>query len=295
MRLFSSKSNFTELSSLNLSSHVSKALSEAAAQPQGLILVTGPTGSGKSTTLFSLLNDIHHREPELNIMTIENPVEQEAEAFSQIEVDDNMDFAQALRALLRQDPNIILVGEIRDKETAEVSINAALTGHLVLSTIHTRNAHLALDRLRELGINPGVIAEACLAITAQRLPRKICPNCRVQVYLKDRKDLYDRYKDDPFIKERPNFSFYEANEDGCDKCSGGYKGVCSAVELLSVDSYMEDAIRSGTSATEVRKSQIKDRSFTDIWGDAFRLIEEGSCDFATLEKAIGSYATARNI
>lgn len=217
-------------------------------QPYGIIVVTGPTGSGKSTTLYSVLNYL--RNPRKNITTVEDPVEYRLEGINQIQVkpEINLDFALTLRAILRQDPDIILVGEIRDKETVEISIKASLTGHLVLSTFHTNDAPSAISRFVYMGIKPYLLASTLNLIIAQRLVRKICDRCKEPKQLKDEEIRRLKIKPD----EIENSIFYQGK--GCDACRGtGYFGRLPIFEFLPIDNEMKQKMADGAGESQIRK------------------------------------------
>jgi general secretion pathway protein E/type IV pilus assembly protein PilB len=217
------------------------------ALPDGVFLVTGPTGSGKSTTLYSALNYINH--PDRKIITVEDPVEYELAGVNQVQVrrDVGMTFAAALRSMLRQAPNIIMVGEIRDKETAEIAINAALTGHMVFSTLHTNDAPSAVSRLIDIGIKPFLVSAAVRAVMAQRLVRRNCPHCRAE-YDPDEKLLNS-------LGIRPD-QVAEARfmrGDGCAKCNGtGYRGRVGIFEMFNVNEELQQMIYEEASLVALR-------------------------------------------
>jgi general secretion pathway protein E/type IV pilus assembly protein PilB len=223
------------------------AFERIIAMPDGVFLVTGPTGSGKSTTLYSALNCINH--PDRKIITVEDPVEYEMPGVNQVQVrrDVGMTFAAALRSMLRQAPNIIMVGEIRDKETAEIAINAALTGHMVFSTLHTNDAPSAISRLVDIGIKPFLVAAALRAVLAQRLVRRICPNCK-QSHSPDEKLLSslgiraDQALDANFMKGA-----------GCPKCnSTGFRGRVGVFEMFTMNEELQQMVYEDASLVALR-------------------------------------------
>lgn len=218
--------------------------------PHGIILVSGPTGSGKTTTLYSALSEIN--SPDKNILTIEDPVEYELRGIGQTQVNKKIDltFARVIRAHLRQDPDIILVGETRDKETADNAIQASLTGHLVFSTIHTNDAATAFTRLVDMGIEPFLVASSLIAIVAQRLVRRLCPHCK-EVYVPTSQELKDVGLD-PL-----NFRGQLWRAVGCEECNNkGYSGRTGIYELLVVDDEIRHAVTSGGDAGQVKKIAV---------------------------------------
>jgi type IV pilus assembly protein PilB len=232
-----------DLKSLGFLPEVSAQIEKICHMPHGMILCTGPTGSGKTTTLYSMLST---RSPfDTNILTVENPVEYQMPGVRQVQVNEKADvtFASALRSFLRQDPDVILVGEIRDHETAEIAVNAALTGHLVLSTLHTNDAIGAIPRLLDFKIEPTLLRSSLTCIVAQRLVKKLCTNCRI---------LRDLYADEleAYVESglEPPQQIYEANQNGCPSCRRGYTSPTVIYEVLTLDDDMRDLI--GTNASE---------------------------------------------
>lgn len=216
-------------------------------RPNGIILVTGPTGSGKTTTLYSALSELN--EPDDKIITTEDPIEYDIEGIVQVPIDSDIGvtFAAALRAILRQDPDRILVGEIRDVETAEIAIQAALTGHMVFSTLHTNDAPSTITRLRDMGVQPFLITATVEAILAQRLVRRICRNCKEE-YVPDADTLADLELTTDQVAGK---SFFRGR--GCDKCSGtGYKGRLGLYELLVMNDELRDQVVRNASTEEIR-------------------------------------------
>ena len=233
--------------------------------PHGIILVTGPTGCGKTTTLYSSLQEMDRKQ--LNISTVEDPVEYELLGITQIQVHDKIDmtFSRALRALLRQDPDVVLLGEIRDMETASVAIQAAMTGHLVLSTLHTNDAPSSLTRLINIGIEPFLVASAVNAVLAQRLARRVCTKCvKMKAPSKKEEKLLEGYE-----YEKIPQAF------GCSACRGsGYSGRLGIYELLLMDDELRDAIAGNPTITSFRKLAIK-RGMKNLRHDGFAKVAEG--------------------
>ncbi len=233
--------------------------------PHGIILVTGPTGCGKTTTLYSSLQEMDRKR--LNISTVEDPVEYELSGVTQIQVHEKIDmtFSRALRALLRQDPDVVLLGEIRDMETASVAIQAAMTGHLVLSTLHTNDAPSSLTRLINIGIEPFLVASAVNAVLAQRLARRVCPKC-VQMKKPNKKEA--RLLEGFECKSMPLAV-------GCSSCrNSGYSGRVGMYELLSMDDELRDAIAGNPTITSFRNLAVK-RGMKNLRHDGFAKVAEG--------------------
>ena len=246
----------------------------------GLILITGPTGSGKTTTLYATLQELNR--PERNIITIEDPVEYRMEGMNQVAVNTKigMTFASGLRSILRQDPNIIMIGEIRDRETAEISIQAALTGHLVFSTLHTNTAAGAITRLLDMGVEPFLVASALRGIVAQRLIRKLCPACK-QEYIVDKGMWEWNLFQDPsgldMAEREKQSSFTLFRQSGCDACrQSGYRGRMAVHEVLPVSTVLKDKIICHASEQElwnVAKTEFP--SLVSLEEDGMHKVKEG--------------------
>jgi len=222
----------------------------AIKQPYGMILVTGPTGSGKTTTLYSALNVLN--TPDVNIMTVEDPVEAVLYGINQVNVNEKvgLTFAAALRAFLRQDPDIIMVGEIRDKETIEIAINAALTGHLVFSTLHTNDAASAITRLINMEVEPFLIASTLTLVISQKLVRKVCNNCRKQ-YKVQLQQLIPLGVTPEMVKNQQEVVIYKG--EGCSKCQGGYKGRTGIFEVLDCNESIKELILKKATHFEIKQ------------------------------------------
>jgi type IV pilus assembly protein PilB len=260
----------------------SLALMQSFAQrPYGLILVTGPTGSGKTTTLYSTLAECN--DPGINISTAEDPVEYNLPGLTQCQVlrEKGMNFASILRAFLRQDPDVILVGETRDAETAKTAIEAALTGHLVLTTLHTNDAPSCIARLEEMGVEPFMASTAIIGVLAQRLLRRVCDNCRIP-YNPVQEEL-DRYglpsSDLQQTFYRANIVNRETMSPGarvCPKCNGsGYKGRAGVYEIMKMTERLQSAINKGAT-TEVIKEIAVQEGMKTLMAYAFQLVREGA-------------------
>ena len=240
------------LEKMGMPQEIYQGLKKLIALPEGIILVTGPTGSGKTTTLYSSICDVYNEET--NIMTIEDPVEYNLKGIAQIGVHHkiHLDFARGLRHILRQDPDIIMIGEIRDKETAEIAIQASLTGHLVLSTLHTNDAPSAITRLVDMGVEPYLLSSTIVGVLAQRLVRKICSECKVPHTPSDR-ELQSIGIDPKNLKEKTIY-----HGAGCKSCFGsGYKGRHGLYELMIVNNFIHKQIVKSADAIELRSLALK--------------------------------------
>lgn len=264
LRLLAKSGSFVKMADLGFNERDFTVVDKIIHRPNGIFLVTGPTGSGKSTSLYSFLHEVN--KIDVRIMTAEDPIEYHMAGINQVQMqaDIGMTFARALRAFLRQDPDIIMVGEIRDRETAEIAINASLTGHMVFSTLHTNDAAGAFPRLIDMGVEPFLIASAVAGVMGQRLCRRLCPNCMKEVPL-DMKYYTLNYAPEKNTVFEPN---------GCDACSRtGYKGRRALFEVLEVDEDIEGAIVRRENATEIRNRSLAKGMKTlreDGWAKAFR-------------------------
>lgn len=238
LRILDKKSDSISLSSIGIPTHIYPTFERAIRNPTGIILISGPTGSGKTTTLYALLKELNSIER--NILTIEDPIEYTLEGINQVQVKDNIgfDFTRALRAFLRQDPDVIMIGEIRDNETASIAIRAALTGHLVLSTIHTNSAWETVLRLTDMGIPEFLTANTLIISVAQRLIRKICPKCKEEVCIEN-DEYYLKYN---HLKLPATICIPR----GCDFCHyTGYSGRMAIYEVLEINEDIKQIIRNG--------------------------------------------------
>ncbi|MBT4209559.1 MAG: type II/IV secretion system protein [Candidatus Komeilibacteria bacterium] len=259
-------------SNLGLSIKHQEILEEEARKPFGMILVTGPTGSGKTTTLYALLKLLN--KPEVNITTIEDPVEYKIPGINQIQINNqtNLSFAKGLRSIVRQDPDIILVGEIRDEETAEISVNAALTGHLLLSTFHSNDAATAIPRLLDMEVEPFLLASTLELVIAQRLARRICEHCRVSINKEDKviKKLIKNI--DPKLADKIS-TLYKGK--GCNICSDtGYSGRTALYEIIKVSAEMQDLILQNPSKQQLWDLAQKQGSVS-LFEDGLEKVKSG--------------------
>ncbi|MBN1759143.1 MAG: type II/IV secretion system protein [Chitinispirillaceae bacterium] len=269
IRILKHDHSLLDLKMVGLSETNREILSDLIEKPQGMIFVTGPTGSGKSSTLFACLNII--RSKEINITTIENPIEYKLDGVNQVQINEKagVTFASALRSILRQDPDVILVGEIRDTETAQIAVQSAQTGHLVFSTLHTNDAVSAITRLRDLGVPPFMIASSVLAILAQRLVRVLCDDCRKEVKIND--TMKKRLRN--FIGMQSISRAFEPV--GCPKCNHtGYRGRTGIFELVTISEKLRDSIADNGSEAAIRKI-LREEGFRSLIVDGIIKVEQG--------------------
>ncbi len=258
MRLLAKNIRAFNLENLGLGIKELKKVKEDIKKPWGMILATGPTGSGKTTTLYAILKILNTRL--INISTIEDPVEYDVEGVNQIQVnkETNLTFAKGLRSILRQDPDIIMVGEIRDEEAAKIALNSAMTGHLVLSTLHTNDAAAALPRLIEMKVKPYLIASTVILIIAQRLARKICPNC-IKSYTMPKKEFLKLVPDDiadKFLSDKKKIRLYKGS--GCKLChKTGYVDRLGIFEVLEIDDSIRELIIKKATSQEIKNQAVK--------------------------------------
>ncbi len=260
------------LDRIGMNEAVLKLFRKFIRMPEGIVLVTGPTGSGKTTTLYSAIGEINNSET--NIITVEDPVEYKLSGISQVNVNSKieLDFAKGLRHILRQDPDVIMIGEIRDKETAEIAIQASLTGHLVLSTLHTNDAPSALTRLADMGIEPYLLASSIVAVLAQRLVRHICPHCKFKYEPLELELLEIGLKTSPFLYKGA----------GCSLCfQTGYKGRHAIYELMPVGGKIKMQVLKSQDAQELRKVALAEGMRT-LFDQGVELVEQGIITSAEL-------------
>jgi len=253
MRILDSSSLALSLEKLGFEEKCLQDFREAISSPYGMILVTGPTGSGKTTTLYSAVKEII--TPEDNFVTVEDPVEYQVDGVNQVQVNvkSGLTFAAALRSILRQDPDTIMIGEIRDAETIDIAVKAALTGHLVLSTLHTNDAASTITRMVDMGVDPFMVASSTLLVSAQRLIRRLCSRCRTEVPVKPEKMKKLGYTDQE-IATKP--TFYMAK--GCGRCSEGYAGRFALLETLPMTDAIKRMVIDGHSAIEIRSKALEE-------------------------------------
>jgi type IV pilus assembly protein PilB len=285
MRILDSAAVNHELDQLGFEPELLVELKAMLSQPHGIIIVTGPTGSGKSTTLYSALNYL--KDPRKNITTVEDPVEYRLAGINQIQVkpEINLDFAESLRAILRQDPDIILIGEIRDKETIDIAIKASLTGHLVLSTFHTNDAPSAISRMVYMGVEAYLLASTVNLIIAQRLVRKICDRCKEPVEISE--EILRRLNIKP--TQARDAVFYHGK--GCGACAGtGYLGRLPIFEFLVTDKEVRQELLAGASESQIREISRR-KGYHGLVGSGVNRMLEG---LTTAEEVVGATFTERD-
>jgi len=272
MRLLDKSKKAPTLTELGLADGMRLQMEELIRRPTGAILVTGPTGSGKSTTLYAALTEINR--PEINIITVEDPVEFRLGGVNQVQINQRagLTFAAALRSILRSDPDVVMVGEIRDGETAKISIEAALTGHLVLSTLHTNDAPGALTRLNEMGVEPFLTGSAVSAVLAQRLARKLCTHC-CEMYTPTTDEMIKARVSPEVAAAADGIVFYR--KKGCPRCGQtGYKGRIGVYQLLVMSEQLESLAASKASREELERAAIEEGMRT-LWDDGLAKVAAG--------------------
>ena len=283
MRVLNKDAGDISLEQLNFEEQDLKNLRKAIHGTQGLVLVTGPTGSGKTTTLYSILKEVS--KPHLNILTAEDPVEYELDGVGQVQIKDDIgyDFQRALRSFLRQDPEIILIGEMRDKETVDIGLKAALTGHLVFSTLHTNDAPSSITRLQNMGTPDYLISAAVSLILAQRLARKTCPNCRVP----DEDITPKALADFGFTVEEASRAKVQKGS-GCNECKdSGYKGRMGIYEILSVSKPIKEAILRQATTPELKEIAMRE-GFRTMQDMGRELILTGDLNFREYDRVLST-------
>jgi type IV pilus assembly protein PilB len=257
---------------LGLSDEMREMMTEILSRPTGALLVTGPTGSGKSTTLYAGLSQINR--PEINVITVEDPVEYRLAGINQVQINvrAGLTFATALRSILRSDPDVVMVGEIRDGETAKISIEAALTGHFVLSTLHTNDAPSVLTRLTEMGVEPFLTGAAVSAVLAQRLARKLCTHC-CEMYQPSVDELLKARVSPDVAAASDGMAFYRKR--GCPRCGQtGYKGRIGVYQLMTMTEELESLAANKASREEIERAAISGGMRT-MWDDGLAKVAAG--------------------
>jgi type IV pilus assembly protein PilB len=272
MRLLDKSKKAPTLEELGLSDEMRTQLSAIITRPTGALLVTGPTGSGKSTTLYAALDQINR--PEINIITVEDPVEYRLAGVNQVQINQRagLTFAAALRSILRSDPDVVMVGEIRDSETAKISIEAALTGHLVLSTLHTNDAPSVLTRLNEMGVEPFLTGAAVTGVLAQRLARRLCSHC-CEMYSPSVDELLKARIAPEIAAATDGMAFYRKR--GCPRCGQtGYRGRVGVYQLLEMSETLESLAVQKASREEIERAAIAEGMRT-LWDDGISKVAAG--------------------
>ena len=298
MRILDPRNSVSSLDEIAFPTILREAIMYSIGRPNGIVLLTGPTGSGKTTTLYAFLHHVY--SPEIKIITIEDPIEYHLEGLTQTQVEESKGytFVAGLRAALRQDPDVIMVGEIRDEDTAKVAINASLTGHLVFSTLHTNNAPGTIPRLIDLGVSSKVIAGALSIAIAQRLVRKICEECKGAYESNEKEsrvitnilgDMKTTGKDASMEGHMPSTSYTLFHAPGCEHCNGtGYKGRIGIFEAITMNSEMEAILITNPTEREVRKA-AKSQKIPSLREDAIIKMLEGITSFEEIGKAVDLY------
>ena len=278
LRILDREKSILPLEGMGFSSESLQQMQLMMARPEGILIVTGPTGSGKTTTLYSMLSHLNNEN--VNIMTLEDPVEYPVTLMRQTSVNETLklDFANGIRSIMRQDPDIILVGEVRDKETAEMAFRAAMTGHQVFTTLHTNSALGVFPRLFDIGIQPGIMAGNIIGVVAQRLIRRLCPQC---------KESYT-----PDEAEARILGWHEAGQPtifqpvGCHSCNGkGYRGRMALIELLRMDNELDEMVASNAGLHEIRKAAME-RGYHPLAEDGIRRVLEGITSLAEVSRVV---------
>ncbi len=289
LRVLDPKTISLDLSKVGFSKEDEDLVTKNLKRPNGMILVTGPTGSGKTTTLYAFLQSVSNSE--VKVITIEDPIEYHLAGIQQTQVDEKVgyDFKNGLRSLLRQDPDILLIGEIRDLETAEIAMNASLTGHIVFSTLHTNSAAGAIPRLIDLGVKPQIIGPSLNMIIAQRLVRRLCDKCKEKYVPEGEiKEKFESFIASlPSRIDRSGYSeIYLYRPKGCPECRKGYKGRIGIFELLEINKDFEILIHKETSTVELERA-VSEKGFVTMQQDGLLKILAGTTDLDEVERITG--------
>ena len=280
IRILDYSKSLEGLENLGFSKESLEKIGKLIKVPNGIILVTGATGTGKSTTVYSILQKLNTED--VNIITVEDPIEMDIEGISQVQVNQEigLTFATVLRSILRQDPNIIMIGEIRDDETARIAVRASITGHLVLSTLHTNNSLNTIERLTDMDVERYLLGSSLAGIISQRLARQVCTECR-------RKRPTTEYEKNVFktVLDKEVNEMYEANKEGCPRCSHGYKGRLAILEVLIINDKIRDAITNNAPKKTLRELVYTGEVIT-LLQDGLNKVLEGETTFEEILKII---------
>ncbi len=280
IRILDYSKSLEGLENLGFSKESLEKIGKLIKVPNGIILVTGATGTGKSTTVYSILQKLNTED--VNIITVEDPIEMDIAGISQVQVQQEigLTFATVLRSILRQDPNIIMIGEIRDDETARIAVRASITGHLVLSTLHTNNSLNTIERLTDMDVERYLLGSSLAGIISQRLARQVCPECR-------KKRPTTEYEKNVFrtVLEKEVDEMFEANKEGCPRCSHGYKGRLAILEVLIINDKIRDAITNNASKKTLRELVYTGEVIT-LLQDGLNKVIEGETTFEEILKII---------
>ncbi len=281
IRILDYSRSLSGLDSLGFNDKNFERLKRMIQVPNGIILITGATGSGKSTTVYSILQTLN--KPETNIITVEDPIEMSIEGMNQVQVNSEigLNFATVLRSILRQDPNIILIGEIRDSETAQIAVRASITGHLVLSTIHTNDSLSTIERLMDMNVERYLLSSALTGIISQRLAKMLCPKCKIE-------HAPNEYEKKVFkiALNRDVEKIYKANEKGCPNCHNGYKGRIAIQEVLEINDQIRDAIANENIGKEEIKKLVYESDVITLLQDGLLKVLDGSTSFDEVYRII---------
>jgi type IV pilus assembly protein PilB len=283
MRLIDKSKRLPTLGDLGFSDEMRERLETVIDKPTGALLVTGPTGSGKSTTLYASLAQLN--DPGVNVITVEDPVEYRMVGLNQVQVNPKagLTFASALRSILRSDPDVVMVGEIRDVETAKMAIEAALTGHFVLSTLHTNDAPSALTRLNEMGVEPFLTGSAVTAVVAQRLARKLCTHC-CEMYIPTREEMLNARFTPEQVAAADGVSLYRKR--GCPRCNQtGYKGRIGIYQLMLMTEELSRLASQHASRDEIERAAM-DAGMKTLWDDGLAKVASGLTSIEELGRVL---------
>lgn len=268
-----------------------ETLNSLCRSPKGLVIITGPTGSGKTTTLYAMLQRVQELRPGDSIQTLEDPVEVELQGIQQTQINNaaGMTFAEGLRTKLRQDPDVILVGELRDLETTKLAIEASMTGHLVFATLHTNSAVQAISRLTNMGVNPSTLADSLLAVSAQRMVRNVCKECSTEEEFGANAGVAEKYSS---LRGAPQLGdpIRIANNKGCRHCDDGYSGRSLVSELMIIDPWTQKQILQGTSSNLIEEKH-RSHQYATMWDNGINMVRRGTTTISELEARLSPLAS----